>query len=187
MKYRFFLVLTLLLLSCSMALSQTAVELQGKYQKGQNEYAVTERIGMFPEFGRDGQVCHIWLFRREPGSKDSASKELSFEEFQAAVDELVPVKLRGAKREPFYPGNWATGGGAMWALFTYEKISLVYSKSFIVNWDVKRRPYTFTIKLRKPSSKKKQVAKPKPDFFDYRGTTVEEVGISWPDRVCPKP
>lgn len=180
----------LLMLSANLALGQTAADIELNYGKPTNVFSVSEHVWMAPEFGIDGQVCRVSLFpRRISRGMNYLSKELPFEAFEAVVDQLVPASTRGVKKDPFYGSTWATGGGAMWAIFTYQNVTLMYSAGFRVDpesWK-KREPFVFSDKAMEFSvgdRKADPSEKPTDDFLPYRGSKVEIVTIQWSDRKC---
>src|SRR5262249_46271116 len=127
---------------------QTKSEVEAKYGAPvAAAYSVSELIWMTPEYGVDGQVCRMRLYPKRMSSDTIyVVKELPLDDFKNAVDELVPVNTRGAKKQSF--GGWATGGGAMWAIFTFENVRIVYSDSFVLMYDsqvLKRDEFVFSI------------------------------------------
>lgn len=186
---RFIFIAGLLILGANPGFAQSGADIASKYGKPLDVYSAGEHVWMAPEFASNGQICRMSLFPRRisPGN-NYLYQNLPFEEFQAVVDQLVPLSSRGAKSDPFYGGTWATGGGAAWAIFTYQNVSIMYSVGFRIDpesWD-KRRPFSFAEEyLKLPDSDRKAVAAtPADDFASYRGSKVEIVTIDWSDRKC---
>jgi hypothetical protein len=187
MRNGLILATVILLLSVPSAFGQTASDIEMKYGKPTKVYSVSERIWMTPEYTADGQVCRIRLYpKRISADASYLSKERPFEEFMVAVDQLVPLNKRGAKKEPF--GGWATGGRAQWAIFKYEKVMIMYSASFEVDPDSRVKPFVFSEEVLReysaPERKLESMVKPEDDFLFYRKFNVEIVTITWDDRKC---
>jgi hypothetical protein len=70
---------------------------------------------MTPEYSTDGQVCMIRLYARHYGPNITyVSANLPFQELTGVLNQPVPVRTRGLKRDPFDTG--AAGGGVEWIL-----------------------------------------------------------------------
>ena len=105
------LAVAVLFLCVSSALGQTSSEFEKSFGKPVISYMVSERILMTPEYTPDGQVCMMRLHPRHFAPNASyISPRLPFEELQQVLNQLIPLHIRGAKKEPFNTG--ATGGGA---------------------------------------------------------------------------
>lgn len=184
-KLIFFVVLFLLNLNASFG--QTASDIEREYGRPTNAYSVSEYIWMTPEFAVDGQVCRMRLYpKRISGNTNYVSRELPFDDFRHVVDQMVPLDKRGAKREPFDSG-WATGGGAMWAIFTYEKVRITYAAGFKVgpnDWK-ESKPFVFSEEALSLFEKEPEsTVKPEDEFILYRTSKAEIVTITWLDRKC---
>lgn len=107
------LVIAILLLSVSAAIGQTPSEFEKKYGKPVISYLVSEHILMTPEYTTEGQVC-IMLLHSRPFAPNTnyLSPTLPFQELTSVLNQLIPPRTRGAKKEPFETG--AAGGGAEW-------------------------------------------------------------------------
>jgi len=93
------LVIAILLLSVSSAIAQTPLDLQKKYGKPIVSYVVSEHILMTPEYSTDGQVCMMRLHPRHYASNiNYVSANLPFQELTRVLNELVPLRTRGEKR-----------------------------------------------------------------------------------------
>ena len=192
MRNKLTFLIILFILCFNSAFGQTASEIEAKYGKPANAYSVSERIWMTPEFAADGQICRMRLYpKRVSGNINYLSKELPFDDFRFVVDQIVPISQRGAKKQPFYGGAWATGGGAMWTIFTYEKVTIMYSAGFeVTSWEnydslVDSKPFVFSEQVASlPNEKSKGTEKPEDDFEGYRTSKAEIVTISWNGRKC---
>ncbi len=127
MKAKFAVVV--LILCFKFALGQTAADIDMKYGKRVDVYAVSEHIWMTPEYGDDGQVCKVRLYpKRIARNTNYLSKQLPFEELREALQSLVPLDKRGWKRQSF--GVTATGGPAAWTTYPYERVTFIFVSSF---------------------------------------------------------
>ena len=169
------------------AFGQTASQIREKYGQPTEAYSVSEHIWMTPEFADDRQVCRMRLYaKRISGNTNYASIKLPFDEFRNAVDQLVPLDKRGAKRLPF-DNAWTFGSGVSWAIFTYEKVRITYSDSFKVDTDAWKnsKPSDFSEEEILLSDRERQSPiKPKGDFDSYRTSKAEIATITWLDRKC---
>ncbi len=124
--------LALMVLCLSSAQGQTASDLETKYGKALSAYVVNENIWMMPDYAPDGQVCGMRLVPKRIGPNTNyLTKQLPFEELKEVLNQLVPLDLRGPKKEPF--GQTATGGGAAWTTHTYAKVTFIFTSSFRVD------------------------------------------------------
>src|SRR5437868_6430334 len=131
---KFKLTVAVFLLYAGSAGGQTASDIEVSYGKPVNAYSVSEHIWMTPEYTADGQVCQMRLYpKRISSDTNYLSKQLPFEELKEVLNQLVPLNARGVKKEPF--GITATGGGAAWTTYTYEKVTFVFTSSFKVDPD----------------------------------------------------
>ena len=166
---------------------QTSSDIDAKYGKPTKAYSVSENIWMTPEFAVDGQVCRMRFYpKRISTDTNYLSNQLPFDDFRNAVDQIVPLDKRGAKKLPF-DSLWTMGGGAMWAIFTYEKIRITYSASFKVDPDAWKnsKPFVFSEEALSLSDKELQSpVKPEEDFVSYRTSKAEIVTVTWLDRKC---
>lgn len=145
----------ILLFACS-AVAQTPMDLQTRYGKPVTSYIVSDHILMTPEYTMDGKVCMMRLHPRPYSSKvNFVSAHLPFSELTKVLNELVPLRTRGAKKDPFDTG--ATGAGAEWRTYEYENVKFSFLSSFRPDpesWKT-RKEFVFTIDpdlcLRKPS------------------------------------
>ena len=181
MKTRLTLLLVSLLVTTITGFSQRSSDIETKYGKPTNAYSVSVYIWMTPDYGVDGQVCRMRLYpKRISGNTNYVVKELPFDDFKNVVDQIVPLAERGAKRQPF-DGSWTTGGGSMWATFTYEKVRITYSAGFSVAFDptiLKRGDFVFNVD---PDTKP---IESNDDFLLFHTSKVEIVTIVWLQRKC---
>ena len=187
MRNNLMLLGVLLLFNSNASVGQTASDIEMRYGKPTYAYSVSENVWMTPEYSVDGQVCRMRLYpKRISGDTNYVSGQLPFEDFRRAVDQIVPPNKRGAKREPF-DGGYTTGGGAMWAIFTYEKVRITYAASFRVDpnaWK-DRKEFIFSEELLSlPEEKSETKVKSKDDFHSFRTSIAEIVTIVWLDRKC---
>lgn len=96
------LAIAILLAWVSSASGQTPSEFEAKYGKPVVAYQVSESIWMTPEYTADGQVCRMRLPPRYfAANRVFISPSLPFPELQTVLNELVPLKNRGAKKRTF--------------------------------------------------------------------------------------
>ena len=167
------------------AQGQTAADIRAKYGNSIEVYSVGEHIWMTPEYASDGQVCRIRLYPKRVGENTSyGSHELPFSELRDVLNSLVPVSMRGTKKESF--GATATGGGAAWTNYDYENVSLTFVSFFSSRtFDgsvLKKGEYVFPSQpkdsLRKNSNPSAE------DFIDAASARTEIVTIRWVGRKC---
>lgn len=93
-------VIAIILISVSFATAQTPLDLEKQYGKPVISYIVSEHILMTPEYAVDGQVCMMRLHPRHYSSSvNYVSANLPFEELTKVLNELVPLRTRGAKKD----------------------------------------------------------------------------------------
>ena len=177
------LIAALLMLSATVSFGQKASEIETKYGKPTSAYSVGEFIWMTPEYAADGQVCRMRLYpKRISADTNYVVKDLPFDDFKTIVDQLIHNDARGAKSEPF-DGLWTTGGGSMWATFTYEKVRFIYSAGFTLAYDpgvLKRGDFVFSL----PETGAAKSVKSDDEFLLFHTSRVEIVTITWFDRKC---
>ena len=180
-----------LLLLATPAAGQTASDIEQKYGKPVKAYAVTERVWMTPEYAGDGRVCRMRLYpRRISGDAGVLAKELPFEDFNRAVEELVPPGSRGAKARPFV-GGWTFGGGIMFADFEYENVTITFWAGFRFDPEafIKSEPFDLSemgvdFPVDKSEAPARPPDKPEDEFLSYHKSRVELVTIRWNGRRC---
>jgi hypothetical protein len=175
--------LTLLLtLSASLSFGQTSADIETRYGRPLNSYSVTEFVWMTPEYAADGQVCRMRLYpKRVSGNTNIFIKELPFDDYKTVVDQLVPIETRGPKKQTS-DGGWVTGGGSIWATFTYEKVRITYSAGFSMKYDgevLKRGEFVFSIP---PGTE--SLPPSNDEYLLFHDSKVEMVTISWLERKC---
>jgi len=183
------LAVAVLFLCVSSAIGQTPSELEKKYGKPVVSYVVSERILMTPEYTPDGQVCMMRLHPRHFAPNASyISPKLPFEELQQVLNQLIPLHIRGAKKEPFNTG--ATGGGAEWRSYMYEDVKFSFVSSFRPDPDSwkTRKEYVFSIEptAAPPQPKPRDSAASNNDFAPSQLSRVEIVTVTWNGRQCAK-
>ena len=174
------LALVLAIFSVS-AVGQSRAEIEAKFGQPVSVYSVSERIWMSAEYASDGQVCRMTLYpRRVSSTTNFLTNQLPFDEFRSVIDAIVPVATRGAQKEPFGNGSWTIGGGARWATFVYERVTISYIAGF--RFDPR-------LGMGEPVNLDDEVPKleprPKPtkeDFAGYRDSTAEILVVQWNDR-----
>jgi hypothetical protein len=92
------LAVIILTLSATLALGQTAKDIETKFGEPTNAYSVSEHIWMTPEYGADGQVCQMRFYPKRIGPNiDFLSTHLRFDQLTAILNRLVPPNIRGIK------------------------------------------------------------------------------------------
>ena len=110
--------------------------------------------------------------------------QLPFDEFRSIIDSIVPAGLRDAQKEPFGNGLWTIGGGAAWANFVYERVTISYVASFRFNTALGfGEPVTLSDDEVPTRQDKPKITKE--DFPLYSRSTAEIVTVQWNDRKCP--
>jgi hypothetical protein len=156
----------------------------GKPVRAYSIFSVSKHILMKPDFDKSGQVCRVVLVINE-GMQSPV--DVPFEVFKSVVDRIIPINKRGAKHEPFYSG-YTLDGGAIWAIFTYEEVALVYSGSFDISnleFRSEKRKEWIPSNLSNPNSNETvQTAEIKDDFANYKLLRVGWAQITWKKRKC---
>lgn len=100
MAMRCKLVAAILILYASSALGQTASDFEARYGKAvNNAYSVSEHVLMEPEYAAGGQVCRMRLYPKGiPANPNHEFVALPFEEVNDTLNQLVPLKERGANK-----------------------------------------------------------------------------------------
>lgn len=165
--------------------AQTADDMRAKYGKSVEVYSVSEQIWMTPEYANDGQVCRMRLYpKRIGGNTNYGSRELPFTELRDVLNSLVPVGTRGTKKESF--GATATGGGAAWTNYEYEKVAFTFVSFFSSGrFDgavLRKGEYTFPSLPKEPARKDSNASAE--DFVDAASSRTEIVTIRWTERKC---
>jgi hypothetical protein len=181
------LAFAIILLCVSSAIAQTPLDLQQKYRQPVMSYIVSEHILMTPEYTTDGQVCMMRLHPRHYASNvNYVSANLPFQELTRVLNELVPLRTRGAKKQPFDTG--ATGGGVEWMTYAYGNVEFSFVSPFHLepHSPNKRKEFVFTIEPRSvpPQSKPKPSTPSENDFAPSQGLSLELVNIKWKSRPC---
>lgn len=174
-----------IMLYANSAFGQTASDMDKKYGKSAKVYSVSEHIWMTPEYTADGQVCQMHFYpKRISANTNYLYKQLPFEELKAVLNELAPLDMRGAKKESF--GTTATGGGAVWTTYPYEKVIFIFTSSFRVDPDAWKelKPYVFTVQDFPSAAKTENAAPSDDDFLRSKSSSAEIVTLIWNDRKC---
>lgn len=113
------------------------------------------------------------------------SANLPFPELTRVLNELVPPRTRGTKKEPFDKG--ATGGGVEWMTYAYEKMEFAFLSPFHPDPDSwkTRKEYVFTIDAgSQPVQPKQTPSAPGENDFSSPQAPIELVNIKWNGRQC---
>ncbi len=179
------ILLVILSLYGSSALGQSSSNLEMRYGKPVITYQVSENIWMTPEYSADGEICRMRLHPRRFSEKANyLSPTLPFQELTAVLNELVPLKSRGAKKDPF--NNGAAGGGADWMTYAYENVTFTFVSSFDPPPDSWKHRETFVFTV-EPSTTELKTTITEPsedDFSPSRITRPQIVTIKWNGRQC---
>lgn len=182
---RVILAAAVLLLSVSCVFGQTVSDFDARYGKPVTSYVVSEHIWMTPDYTADGEVCRMRLYPRHIApTVNYLSPRLPFEELKKVLNQLIPLQGRGVKKSPF--GSGATGGGAEWMTYSYEKVTVTFVSSFSVDPESlkERKPFVFTAEA---SPYVKQPETPAPsddDFSPGQPPGAEIVTVNWINRKC---
>lgn len=183
------LAVAILLLCISSAIGQTPSEFEKKYGKPVISYPVSENILMTPEYTTDGQVCMMRLHPRPfAPNANYISPRLPFKELTRVLNQLIPLRTRGAKKEPFDTG--AAGGGVEWMTYAYENVEFSFVSSFRPDPDSwkTRKEYVVLVEpslARAPvQPKPKNLAPSDNDFSPSQVSSVEIVTIRWNGKQC---
>lgn len=171
-------------LCVSYVFGQAASDIEAKYGKPTKAYAISQNIWMTPEYAYNGQVCEMVLYPRRIGPDViNLSKKLPLEELQNVLKELVPVNARGARKQHF---NTATGGGASWTTYAYEKVTFIFTFSLKVEPDAwnQSKPYIFSDQKFPSSDQSTTSPQSDGDFSVHDIATAEMVTIKWNGRKC---
>jgi hypothetical protein len=179
------LAIILILLAADCVYAQTATDIQTKYGKPIDVYAVSEHIWMTPEYASDGQVCRMRFYpKRISVNTNYGAHDLPFNELRDVLNALVTVETRGAKKESF--GATATGGGAAWTTYDYENVTFTFVSFFpprtYEGVVLKRGEYVFP---RQESKRLPTESNPSSnDFVERFSTQTEIVTVTWNARKC---
>ena len=170
------------------AFGQSRAQIEAKFGQPVKSYKVSERIWMSPAYASNGQVCRMTFYpRRFSSTTTYLGNKLPFNEFRTVIDAIVPFAIRGAQKEPFRNGMWDGGGGAMWTIFVYERVTIQYTVGFRI--DPAALAKAEHVILDDEDSQQEEKPKPKPkqvkeDFSLYSGSSAEIVTVQWNDRKC---
>ena len=171
------------LLCAGPAVGQTASDIEGKFGRPVGVYSVSGHIWMTPDYTADGQVCRMRLYHKRVASDTNyLSGTLPFDELKGVLNRLVPPNARGFKKELF--GMSATGGGAAWTTYPYEKVIFTFTSSFEVDPVKRLKPYTFTVSHSSSDVKAEDPTPTDDDFSPSGVSNAEIVTIEWSDRRC---
>jgi hypothetical protein len=111
-----------LILSLSSVHAQTLSEVETKYGAPINSYSVSKNVWMSPEFTDDGQICKARLYPRKiDPTNNYLGSTLSLAEVKEILDELVPVAVRGNKKEDV---GFLIIGNIVFSGFGYENVRI---------------------------------------------------------------
>jgi hypothetical protein len=179
------LAIVLTVFSVVSVFGQSRAEIEAKFGQPVNAFVVSEKVWMSPEYASDGQVCRMTFYpRRFSSTTNYLTTQLPFDEFRRVIDVIVPVAVRGAQKEPFGNGLWNGGGGARWANFIYERVTISYVAGFRVNSALGLGDFVdlSAIEVTEVQEKPKPI---KEDFSRYSDSTAEIVTVHWNDRKSP--
>ena len=179
------LALVLVLLAGKYVYAQTAADIRAKYGKSVDVYSVSEHIWMTPEYAADGQVCRMRLYpKRISANMNYGAHNLPFNELRDVLNALVPVEIRGTKKQSF--GATATGGGAAWTTYDYENVTFSFVSFFPARTFegviLKRGEYVFPPRESKPLPTESNPSSN--DFVERRSAQTEIVTVTWNGRNC---
>jgi hypothetical protein len=171
--------------------AQTASEVEKSYGKpvsvdsAVSVYAVSEHIWMTPDYAADGQVCRMRFYPRRLGRKaDHVGSELLFPELVQVLNQMVPLHLRGSKRDGF--GKTSLGGGTGWTTYEYENVSFTFISAYKLDPDILKKAEAAV--LTGPDPKELPLRKKTPlsldDFAASQNVPTQIVTISWNHRPC---
>ena len=179
------IVLVVFLLTVIPALGQTVSEVERKYGKPVSVYSVSEHIWMTPDYSADGQVCRMRLYPRRLGSEtDYLGSQLLFPELSQVLNEMLPLQLRGSKKDGF--GQTSLGGGTAWTTYEYENVSFSFISSYKLSPDVLEKAKTKVLTGPDPEGLplRKKTPPSLDDFADSKNSQTEIVTIRWSNRPC---
>ena len=165
---------------------QTVTQIETKYGKPTNAYSVSNHIWMTPDYTASGQVCRMRLYPKTISSDvEYLSPQLYFEELQAILNELVPLDLRGQKKDSF--GLTDMGGGAAWTTYPYEKVTFVFTFPLRLEPGQTHKPESISFSAEEiKASLPKKTPPSIDDFTPSRFSKTEIVTISWNERSCAR-
>ena len=168
--------------------AQSAADLEARLGTPTKSYGVGEFVWMTPEFAADGQVCRMRFYPRHVAANTNiVARDLPLDNFRTAIEQLVPMSVRGARKNIPEDVAWATGGGVIWAIFTFERVRIMYMNSFKVDPDFKLVRGEFKFPLEDIPSEAELAAiaaKPKPPETEFRDSPVVMASVTWTDRKC---
>jgi hypothetical protein len=183
------LALTVLLVCFQSSYSQTVADIEEAFGKRQDVYSVSEHIWMTPEFALDGQVCLMRLYPKRVDARNNfVGAGLQYEELRRLLNSLVPLNQRGMKSKTNF-GATATGGPAAWTTYPYERITFIFTSSFLpAKFDestrLRKGEYTFSEPKTGLAIDQKSELPSADDFLPSQSSTTEIVTIRWNDRKC---
>lgn len=172
-------------LSVTPTFGQTVSDVERRYGKPISVYSVSEHIWMTPDYSDDGQVCRMRLYPRRLGeSTDYLISQLVFPELTDVLNEIVPPRLRGPKKDGF--GLTSLGGGTAWTTYAYENVSFTFIFSYKLDPDVLKDANAKVLTGPDPKGVP-LLKKTPPSFDDFPGSEnshTEIVTIRWNHRPC---
>ena len=164
---------------------QTVSEVERRYGKSISVYSVSEHIWMTPDYTADGQVCRMRLYPRRLGPKtDYLISQLLFQELNQVLNEIVPPRLRGFKKEGF--GQTSLGGGTAWTTYEYDNVNFIFIFSYKLDSDVLKKAGDKVLTGPDPEDLPLPQKTP-PSLDDFAGSqnsNTEIVTITWNHRPC---
>lgn len=165
---------------------QTVTQIEAKYGKPTNAYSISSYIWMTPDYTTSGQVCRMRLYPKTISSEvEYLSPRLHFEELNAVLNDLVPVHLRGEKKDAF--GLTDMGGGVAWTTYAYEKVTFIFTSSTRLEPGQTHKPGSISFSAEEiKASLPKKTPPSIDDFTPSRFSKTEIVTISWNERRCAR-
>lgn len=166
---------------------QTISDLEKKYGKPIYAYDVSQHIWMTPQYSATGDLCEARLYPKRIGSAHEnyvSASSLPFQELIEVLNQLVPLNTRGYKVKTF--GITATGGGAAWTTYTYEKVEFIFISTFQLKSDSYRplKPYVFSEQKPSLEAKTDMRVPSDQDFVPAQAWSTEMVTVKWSNRKC---
>ena len=180
------LVAAIFILYANSAFGQTASDIEAKYGKPvNNAYSVSEHVWMTPEYTVDGQVCRMRLYPKGiPPNPNHEFIALPFEVVKNTLNQLVPLKARGAKQRTFDIFE-TLGGGTAKVDYPYEKVTFTFYFLFRVEFPAGLKT-TEVSAQGFPEDKKlnEKMQATEDDFSPSKEDKGDKVIIEWKDRKC---
>jgi len=168
------------------AFCQTQSQIDSKYGKPVYAYSVSDHIWMTPDYSADGQVCRMRLYPKHIANEtEYLSPQLYFEELNGALNRLVSLDERGAKKNSF--GLTDFGGGAAWTTYPYEKVTFVFTFSLRIEPGSTKKTESVSFPVDEVLARLPKRTPPSiDDFAPSRFSEPQIVTILWNERKCTR-